>query len=242
MIDLYGMCSPNVTKVTIMLEELGLPYRTHHVNVATGEQFAPEFLRLNPNNKVPVIVDGEGPDGRPFTVFESGAILLYLAAKTGRLLPAAPAARSTVEQWLMVQIASIGPMFGQYSHFIRFAPPGNDYGRGRYESETKRLFKVLEVRLAVAPFLGGADYSIADVATFPWIRTARAFFPWLQSDDVPARYPALERWLTEIGTRPAVQRGLEVEQHFVALDLESFGKADAEAVDRFCGRGRFAQP
>lgn len=242
MIDLYGMCSPNVTKVTIMLEETALPYRTHHLNVAAGEQFEPAFLRMNPNNKVPVITDDEGPEGEPITVFESGAILLYLARRTGRLLPETPVARATVEQWLMLQVASIGPMFGQLSHFLRYAPPGNDYGRERYSSEAKRLLKVLQQRLAASPFLGGQDYSIADIATFPWIRTALTFFPWLQPAQSLAAYPALQRWYSTIAARAAVQRALEVEQGFMSRDIDAFGKADAEAIDRFCGRGRFAQP
>ncbi|HQW08682.1 MAG TPA: glutathione S-transferase N-terminal domain-containing protein [Steroidobacteraceae bacterium] len=243
MIDVYGMSSPNVSKVIIMLEEVGLPYRARHVNVAAGEQYAPTFLRISPNNKVPVIVDEQGPGGGPFNVFESGAILLYLANKTGRLLPTEPAARSIVEQWLMVQIASVGPMFGQCSHFQRFAPPGNDYGRERYTSEVRRLFKVLEQRLAASAFLGGAEYSIADVATFPWIRTALAYFPWLAAtpDEALSHYPSLQRWFAAIAARPAVQRGLEAEKRFLPLDIDAFGKADAEAIDRFCGRGRFAQ-
>jgi len=243
MIDVYGMSSPNVSKVIIMLEEVGLPYRARHVNVAAGEQYAPTFLRISPNNKVPVIVDEQGPGGGPFNVFESGAILLYLANKTGRLLPTEPAARSIVEQWLMVQIASVGPMFGQCSHFQRFAPPGNDYGRERYTSEVRRLFKVLEQRLAASAFLGGAEYSIADVATFPWIRTALAYFPWLAAtpDEALSHYPSLQRWFAAIAARPAVQRGLEAEKSFLPLDIDAFGKADAEAIDRFCGRGRFAQ-
>lgn len=241
-IDLYGMCSPNVTKVTIMLEETGLPYRTHHVNVAAGEQFAPEFRRLNPNSKVPVIVDPQGPEGAPLTVFESGAILLYLARKTGRFLPEMPAARAAAEQWLFLQVASVGPMFGQLSHFMRFAPADSDYARERYTSEVKRLFKVLDQRLAASPFLGGAEYSVADIATYPWIRTALAYFPSLQPDQTPLEHPALQRWLSTLTERPAVQRALEVEQRFMPLDTEAFSKADADAIDRFCGRGRFAQP
>jgi GST-like protein len=240
-IDLYGMCSPNVTKVTIMLEETALPYRTLHVNVAAAEQFAPEFLRLSPNNKVPVIVDPQGPEGSPFTVFESGAILLYLARKTSRFLPEAPAARSAAEQWLFLQVASVGPMFGQLSHFMRFAPDDSGYARERYTSEVKRLFKVLDQRLATAPFLGGTEYSVADMATFPWIRTALSYFPALQAEQAPG-HAALQRWLSTISARPAVQRALEVEQRFMPLDLEAFAKADADAIDRFCGRGRFAQP
>ena len=238
MIDLYGMCSPNVTKVTILLEELALPYRTHAVNVVAGDQYQPAFLGMSPNNKVPVIVDDEGPEGAPHTVFESGAILLYLARKTGRFLPEPPAARSVVEQWLILQVASIGPMFGQLSHFLRFAPPGNDYARERYASEVQRLFKVLETRLAASPFLGGADYSIADIATFPWIRTALGYFPWFQPSPSLAPYPALERWYATIAARPAAQRALQVEERFLALDIEAFRAADADAIDRFCGRGQ----
>lgn len=241
-IDLYGMCSPNVTKVTIMLEETGLPYRTHHVNVAAGEQFAPEFLRLSPNNKVPVIVDPHGPEGQPFTVFESGAILLYLARKTGRFLPETPAARAAAEQWLFLQVASVGPMFGQLSHFLRFAPADSSYARQRYTSEVKRLFKVLDQRLAASSFLGGAEYSVADIATFPWIRVAFTLLPSLQPDQAPLEHLALQRWLSTLAERPAVQRALTVEQHFMPIDTQAFRNADADAIDRFCGRGRFALP
>lgn len=250
MIDLYGMSSPNVFKISIMLEECELPYRTHHVNVFAGQQFEPRFLALGPNNKVPVLVDEEGPEGAPFAVFESGAILLYLAAKTGRLLPAAPAARSVVEQWLMVQIASVGPMFGQCVHFVRYAPAGNDYSRERYTSEAKRILGVLERRLGQAAFLGGAEYSIADVATFPWIRTATMIFPWLKvqpgaplsppSAEGLVAYPALQRWYERIAERPAVQRGIAAAERFLPQDIAAFGSADAEAFDRFFGRGRFA--
>src|SRR5690606_26920395 len=162
---------------------------TRHVNVFAGEQFEPGFLRLNPNNKVPVIVDPEGPEGRPFVVFESGAILLYLARKAGRLLPAAPEARSVVEQWLMFQVASVGPMFGQCVHFLRYAPPGNEYSRERYTSEVNRILGVLERRLGEVPWIGGAEYSIADIATFPWIRTAMLIFPWLGAGTEPAPSP-----------------------------------------------------
>ena len=243
MIEVYSWATPNGHKVHIMLEECALPYRAIPVDIGRGDQCEADFLRISPNNKVPVIVDEQGPGGGPFNVFESGAILLYLANKTGRLLPTEPAARSIVEQWLMVQIASVGPMFGQCSHFQRFAPPGNDYGRERYTSEVRRLFKVLEQRLAASAFLGGAEYSIADVATFPWIRTALAYFPWLAAtpDGALSHYPSLQRWFAAIAARPAVQRGLEAEKRFLPLDIDAFGKADAEAIDRFCGRGRFAQ-
>src|SRR5579863_9259229 len=179
MIDVYGMSSPNVVKITIMLEELGLPYRQHHVNVFAGDQHAPEFLKMSPNNKVPVILDEEGPEGAPLAVFESGAILIYLAEKSGRLLPPRGVARVTVLEWLIVQLTSVGPMFGQLVHFTRYAPAGNDYGVNRYTSEVRRLMGVLDRRLSATSWLGGAAYSIADVATWPWIRTACAIFPWL---------------------------------------------------------------
>ena len=141
MIDVYGMSTPNAVKITILLEELGLPYRQHHVNVFAGEQHASEFLRISPNNKVPVIVDADGPDGTALPVFESGAILIYLAEKSGRLLPARGAARTSVLEWLMVQLTGVGPMFGQLVHFTRYAPAGNDYGVNRYTSEVRRLLR-----------------------------------------------------------------------------------------------------
>lgn len=251
MIDLYGMSSPNVYKITIMLEECELPYRCHHVNVFAGEQFEPGFLRIGPNNKVPVLVDEQGPEGVPFSVFESGAILLYLAGKCARLLPDRPAARSLVEQWLMVQIASVGPMFGQCVHFLRHAPAGSDYARERYTSEVQRIFRILERRLGESAFLGGAEYSIADVATFPWIRTATMIFPWLKSTPGPgldapseealAGCPAVRRWFGQLAARPAVQRGLAAGDRFAPQDVAAFRSADPDAVDRFFGRGRFAQ-
>ncbi len=248
MIDLYGMSSPNVLKITIMLEECELPYRTRHVNVFAGEQFEPGFLRLNPNNKVPVIVDPEGPEGRPFVVFESGAILLYLARKAGRLLPAAPEARSVVEQWLMFQVASVGPMFGQCVHFLRYAPPGNEYSRERYTSEVNRILGVLERRLGEVPWIGGAEYSIADIATFPWIRTAMLIFPWLGAGTEPApspeqalgKYPALCRWFVRTSERPAVARGIAAVDAFLSSDIRAFKSASSDDLDRFLGRGRFA--
>ncbi|HTV94919.1 MAG TPA: glutathione S-transferase C-terminal domain-containing protein [Steroidobacteraceae bacterium] len=241
MIDVYGMSSPNVSKVTIMLEECELPYRTHHVNVIAGQQFEPSFSRISPNNKVPVLVDAAGPENDPFTVFESGAILLYLAGKSGQLLPAAARERSLVEQWLMLQVASLGPMFGQYVHFLRHAPQGCEYARERYASEAKRIFKVLETRLEEAVFLGGEDYSIADIATFPWIRAALTIFPWLSQAEAPlSAYPAVRAWFDGIDARPAVQRGIAAGERFLSEDVTAFKGADAAALDRFFGRGRFA--
>src|ERR1700734_4223255 len=159
MIDLYGMGSPNVVKIFLALEELALPYKVHPVDVFTGKQFDPAFIKLNPSAKVPVIVDSEGPGGKPYTVFESGAILLYLAEKTGKLLPKDPAGRYDAIQWMLVQMTGLGPMFGQFVHFMRFAPKGNDYALSRYRTQVTRVLDVLEQRLADQPYLGGADYS-----------------------------------------------------------------------------------
>ena len=156
MIDLYALTSPNVQKIFIMLEETGLPYNVVPVDVWKGEQYKPEFLRVNPNAKIPVIVDHDGPGGKPYTVFESGAILMYLADKSGQFMPKDAVARYDVLQWLMVQLTGVGPMFGQWTHFKMFAPKtGNDYAMGRYQTELKRLYEVLEQRLAVSPYLGG---------------------------------------------------------------------------------------
>src|SRR6201996_3352191 len=165
MITLYGMGSPNVVKIYIALEELALPYTVQPVDVFTGKQFDDAFLSLNPNAKVPVIVDPDGPGGKPYTCFESGAILLYLAEKTGKLLPKDPAAKFDAIQWLMTQMSTVGPMFGQYVHFIRFAPPGNDYSRSRYATQVHRVCEVIDRRPAAVPYLGGSDYSVAGVAT-----------------------------------------------------------------------------
>jgi GSH-dependent disulfide-bond oxidoreductase len=243
MIDVYGMSSPNVVKITVMLEELGLAYRQHHVNVFAGDQHAPEFLKISPNNKVPAILDEEGPEGAPLAVFESGAILIYLAEKSGRLLPAQGVARVTVLEWLIVQLASVGPMFGQLVHFTRYAPPGNDYSISRYTSEVRRVFGVLERRLAQAPYLGGAEYSIADIATWPWIRTASTIYPWLteaaKSGDALAPWPSLGRWFRGIGAREAVQRGVASGERFLEHDRAAFGAADPDAFDRFFNRGKY---
>ncbi len=245
MIDVYGMSSPNVVKITVMLEEVGLPYRQHHVNVFAGDQYEPQFLATSPNNKVPVIVDADGPGGTPLPVFESGAILIYLAEKTGKLLPASGIARTTVIEWLMVQIASVGPMFGQLVHFTRHAPPGNDYSVQRYTSEVRRIFGVLDTRLAAAAYLGGEAFSIADVATWPWIRTVVGIYPFLlaaaQSGNALAAWPALERWFRTIQARPAVARGVVSGDRFLDNDIKAFGAADPEAFDRFFNRGRFAR-
>jgi GSH-dependent disulfide-bond oxidoreductase len=245
MIDVYGMSSPNVVKITVMLEEIGLPYRQHHINVFAGDQHAAEFLSISPNNKVPVIVDADGPEGVALPVFESGAILLYLAEKTGRLLPAGGSARATVIEWLMVQIASVGPMFGQLVHFTRYAPSGNDYSVQRYTSEVRRIFAVLERRLGNSPWLGGADYSVADVATWPWIRTVCGIYPFLTAaaakGNALSEWPAMTRWFNIINARPAVARGVANGERFLEHDKAAFGAADPEAFDRFFNRGKYTR-
>jgi GST-like protein len=234
MITLYGMTSPNVVKVIIALEELGLPHQLKTVDVFSGQQFEADFIKLNPNAKVPVIVDSEGPGGKPYTVFESGAILLYLAEKTGKLLPTEGAARYDIIQWLMVQLTGVGPMFGQFVHFFRFAPQGNDYSVSRYRTQVKRVCEVLEGRLAAAPFLGGAEYSIADVATFPWARNLKM----LLGDGANA-YPKTLAWVEKIEKRPPVARALAVVEK-MRETLTPFDKAKPELLDKVFGRGQHA--
>jgi GST-like protein len=225
MIDLYTWTTPNGFKISIALEELGLPYNVHPVRIAKGEQFTAEYLAINPNNKIPAIVDSEGPGGRPISVFESGAILIYLAEKTGQLLPKDPEGRIVALQWLMFQMAGVGPMFGQAGHFRRYAPEKIEYAIDRYTNEAKRLCGVLDRRLGQAQFLAG-EYSIADIATFPWVRTLSFF------GIEPAEVPHLSRWIAEIAARPAVVRGLavpKVEEQAAPMDAAArenlFGKA-----------------
>jgi GSH-dependent disulfide-bond oxidoreductase len=204
MLDLYFWTTPNGYKVTILLEELGWPYKVVPVHIGKGEQFAPEFLKISPNNKIPALTDSEGPDGAPITIFESGAILMYLAEKSGwRFMPQDLRRRMDVTQWLMFQMGGVGPMLGQAHHFRRYAPEQIAYAVDRYTNEAHRLYGVLDRRLGEAPYLAG-EYSIADIATFPWIRP----YNWQgQSLD---EFPHLKRWYAEIDARPAVQRGLAV--------------------------------
>jgi len=204
MITLYTWGTPNGRKVSIALEELGLPYEMQPIDITKKEQFAPAFLALNPNSKIPVIVDTEGPEGKPITLIESGAILLYLAGKTGKLLPANLRDRLEAIQWLMFQMGSVGPMLGQVHHFLRFAPELIPYPIERYSKEAVRIYGVLNTRLSTHEWLAGAEYSIADIATFPWI----ARHDW-QGIDLK-RFPAVNRWYDNINTRPAVQRGMKV--------------------------------
>ncbi len=204
MIDLYTWTTPNGRKVSIMLEELGLDYTVHPIAIGKGEQFAPEYVRISPNSKIPAIVDHDGPGGEPYPMMESGAILMYLAEKTGKLMPRATGPRYVVVQWLMFQMGHVGPMMGQCHHFRRFAPEPIPYAIDRYTNETARLYGVIDTRVAASRFLGGDDYSIADIATFPWI--ARHEWQGMKLED----YPNLKRWYDEIWARPAVQRGFAV--------------------------------
>jgi len=204
MIDLYSWPTPNGHKIHIMLEECGLPYRVHPVNISANEQFKPEFLAISPNNKIPAMVDSDGPDGKPMSVFESGAMLVYLAGKTGRFLGKTDRARYETLQWLMFQMGGLGPMLGQAHHFRFYAPEKVPYAIERYTQEAKRLYGVLDKRLSQSRYLAGRDYTIADMAVFPWLRT------WERQGVQMTDYPAVKKWFDAIAARPAVQRGVQV--------------------------------
>jgi len=203
MIELYTWTTPNGRKASIMLEELALTYTVHPVNIGKGEQFRPDFVAINPNSKIPAVVDSDGPGGKPMRVFESGAILIYLAEKTGKLLAREPRARSETLQWLMFQMGGVGPMFGQAHHFLRAAPEPVPYAIERYTKETRRLYGVLDRRLGEESYLAG-EYSIADIATFPWV----ARHDWHKVD--LKEFPNVARWYAAIAERPAVARGMAV--------------------------------
>ena len=235
MIELYGMGSPNGVKIYIALEELGLSYNVHPVDVFTGKQFDAAFLKLNPMAKVPVITDSDGPGGKPITLFESGAILQYLAEKTGKLLPKDMAAKYEAIEWMMVQMTTLGPMFGQHVHFVRFAPAGNDYSKSRYTTQVHRVLEVMDQRLASTHWLGGAEYGIADIATYPWARN----IPALLGTDAAAKYPNLMRWVGVINERPAVKKALAAVEDVRARTTQ-FDKAQANDLDKMFGRGQFA--
>jgi len=204
MIDLYTWPTPNGHKIHIMLEECKLPYRVHAVNIGTGDQFQPEFLKISPNNKIPALVDSEGPDGKPISIFESGAILVYLAAKTGKFMPKSDRAKYEVLQWLMFQMGGVGPMLGQAHHFRIYAPEKIEYGINRYTNEAKRLYGVMDKRLQTSPWIGGKSYSIADMAIFPWLRS------WQNQGIDWADYTYLKAWFDRIAARPAVQKAVQV--------------------------------
>ncbi|MCL6438750.1 MAG: glutathione S-transferase N-terminal domain-containing protein [Rubrobacteraceae bacterium] len=203
-IDLYYWPTPNGHKITIFMEETGLPYNIVPVDITAGDQFREEFLRISPNNKMPAIVDPEGPDGKPMSLAESGAILIYLAEKTGRLLPSSPRARYTTLQWLMFQMGHVGPMLGQAHHFRKYAPEKVPYAIERYTNEAARLYGVMDRRLSEAEYFAGDEYTIADIAIYPWL---------ISHEDQGQRmedYPNLARWFEKVGSREAVRRALEV--------------------------------
>lgn len=204
MIELYTWPTPNGQKIHIMLEEVGLDYEVYPVNIGKGDQFKPEFLRISPNNKMPAIVDRNGPGDEPISVFESGAILIYLGEKTGQLLPHTPRERYTVLQWLMFQMGGLGPMLGQAHHFRQYAPEQIEYAVNRYTNEASRLYGVMDRRLGETEYLGGEEYSIADIACWPWIR------PFENQGQNLDDYPNLKRWFRAIEQRDAVQRGMKV--------------------------------
>ncbi|MDA0996793.1 MAG: glutathione S-transferase N-terminal domain-containing protein [Proteobacteria bacterium] len=205
MIQLYTWGTPNGRKVSVMLEELGLPYAAHQVNIGKDEQFKPEFLEISPNNRIPAIVDEDGPDGNPISVFESGAILIYLAEKTkSDLLPADVRRRTETMQWLMWQMGGVGPMFGQAHHFMFQPKEDVPYGKKRYHNETKRLYGVMNKQLATTPYLAGETYSIAYIATYPWVSRHERHQVDLNE------FPNVKRWYDTISERPAVKRGMAV--------------------------------
>ncbi|MEM4985931.1 glutathione binding-like protein [Collimonas sp. H4R21] len=204
MIDVYSWATPNGHKIHILLEELGLPYRVHAIDIGAGDQFKPDFLSISPNNKIPAIVDADGPDGKPISLFESGAILLYLAGKSGRFLGHTDREKFNTLQWLMFQMGGVGPMLGQAHHFRIYAPEKIEYAVNRYTNEAKRLYGVIDKQLSQHPYLAGNEYTIADIATFPWLRS------WKNQGIELSEYPHLKTWFDAISERPAVKRGVEV--------------------------------
>jgi GST-like protein len=210
-IQLYSLPTPNGVKASIMLEETGLPYEAHLVSFGSDDQMTPEFLSLNPNNKIPAMIDPDGPSGKPMPIWESGAILIYLAEKTGTLMPAEPVARYECMQWLMFQMGGVGPMFGQLGHFYKFAADKitDSYPTDRYLKESKRLLGVLEDRLSDRVYIMGGDYSIADIATAPWVRTLTNTYD--AGDDLGLEdFRNVVAWRDRILSRPAVERGLNM--------------------------------
>jgi GSH-dependent disulfide-bond oxidoreductase len=203
MLQLYSWPTPNGHKIHIMLEECGLPCEIIPINIGTGDQFKPDFLKISPNNKIPALVDSQGPDGKPISVFESGAILIYLAAKTGKFMPATDRGKYDVLQWLMFQMGGLGPMLGQNHHFRLYAPEKLPYAIDRYTNEAKRLYGVVNKQLESNAYIAGKSYTIADMAIWPWLRN------WKNQGMELADYPALKAWFEKIEARPAVQRGVQ---------------------------------
>ncbi len=229
MIECYSWPTPNGHKIHIMLEECGLAYRAIPVNIGTGEQFKPDFLAISPNNRIPAITDPNGPDGKPISLFESGAILIYLAGKTGRFMPSSDRGKYECLQWLMWQMGGFGPMLGQAHHFRIYAPTKIDYAYDRYTNEAKRLYGVLEKQLAKNKFLCGNEYTIADIACFPWTRsTQNQGIDW-------ADFPHAKRWHDAIAARPAVQKGVSV-----LADLRK-PLVDEKAKEALFGKTQYAK-
>jgi GST-like protein len=204
MIDLYTWPTPNGHKVHIMLEETGIPYRVHPINIGAGEQFEPGFLKISPNNKMPAMVDPEGPGGKPISMFESGAMLIYLASKSGKFLPEDLAKKWSTLSWLMFQMGGVGPMLGQAHHFLGYAPEKIPYAMDRYRNEANRLYGVIERRLGESEYIACDEYTIADMAIVPWLR-----YPERQGVNID-EYPRLKKWRDAILERPAAKRGVEV--------------------------------
>lgn len=225
----YSWPTPNGHKVHIMLEECGLPYEAVAVDIGKGQQFDADFLRISPNNKIPALWDPHGPDGKPMTLFESGAILLYLAGKTGRFMPRSTRGRYEVLQWLMFQMASVGPMLGQTHHFRVYAPEPVPYAIERYTKETHRLYSVMDRRLAQSPYLGAKQYSIADMAVYPWLRS------WRNQGIDWADFPRLKDWFDRVGQRPAVMRAVTV------LSERRPPAMDAQAKENLFGATQFVR-
>jgi GST-like protein len=229
MIDLYAWPTPNGYKISIFLEEVGLPYRVIPVDIQRGDQFKPDFLAISPNNRMPAIVDTDGPNGKAYSLFESGAILMYLAEKTGKLMPGDVAGRYRVVQWLMFQMGGVGPMLGQAHHFRQYAPEQIPYAVQRYTKEAGRLYGVLDRRLAQSQWLAD-DYSIADISVFPWIR------PHERQGQNLADFPNLKRWFETIDARPAVERGLQL-----LADKVRKGPMDEKAREVMFGATQYAK-
>ena len=237
MLQVYSWPTPNGHKVHIALEELGLEYNAIPVNIGAGDQFKPEFLKITPNHRIPAIVDPDGPGGKAFTLFESGAILIYLAEKTGKLIPKDPIGRYKCLEWIMFQMGGVGPMFGQWNHFGAYAPQQIPYAIERYGNESKRLTGVLNSRLSETHWLAGDEYSMADIITFPWLRTATMPSPRFDQRGYIelGEFPAVKRWFDEMAARPGVQRGVQV----LAEGRDTSAITDAERENYF-GKTQFA--
>ncbi len=229
MLELFTWPTPNGHKIHIMLEECGLPYKVIPINIGAGDQFKPDFLRISPNNKMPALVDSDGPDGKPISLFESGAILIYLAAKTGKFMPSTTRGKYQVLQWLMFQMGGVGPMLGQNHHFRLYAPEKLPYAIDRYTNEAKRIYGVINTQLSSHAFIAGKSYSIADMAIYPWLRN------WKGQGMELTDYPALKLWFDKLEKRPAVQRGCQV-----LAEMRQPIKSDAEREILF-GKKQYAQ-